>query len=600
MFGPTERYNLADLLRPPSRYRLHCAVGTTYSLEFVSLTALLLAFVDAEPEGEESGNEVDLLRAITRLSKRLAIFADRGSVRTYPHATTNKVCALFDGLVQEAANDEGCFHPKVWVVRYEPRVVADNPSLPTIVRLICSSRNLTSASQWEAFVAIDGRVSTKRSTCKLASQTRAFLNYLKGPKLTEPMATLMTTLERTEFERAKESRDFMELLWQEPNRKLMQELPASGQRALVVSPFVRKTFLTAILDHFSWVTLISTQRELDQIQDDHFHARLAKHEVYVMRDIPGDVDQSTLDLHAKIYIFEGDFGTRTLVGSANASESGWKGHNCEAMIAFSPGIRVERFGKEFLLDEESNLRGWIEKYRRQPCQETDQDKADKEVDKLRRALSRMSVRADFCSSAKTLTLAVDNADDVREILNNQADLQVSVCPLSIFSSPGVALPINELFTSGLIFGLFSVVDLSKFIVFAITHARLSTASCVVLKAETNYDHLLDQRTAGVLQQLLTREKFQEFLRAILYDSVRRADRTSDKHRGANTPNGSFLSGVSLEDVLQSCTEDRTRVEEIDSLLKTFAGTDFIDPDFASFWTSFRSVLLAVGGELSNG
>ncbi len=52
----------------------------------------------------------------------------------------------------------------------------------------------------------------------------------------------------------------------------------------------------------------------------------------------------------------------------------------------------------------------------------------------------------------------------------------------------------------------------------------------------------------------------------------------------------------MEQVLHACTEDRSRVEEIDHLLATFADTDFIDPAFAQFWTTFRSALAEVPGE----
>lgn len=131
MFAPTERYNLADILRPPPRYRLDAAVGTTYSLDFVSLTAMMLAFVDAEPEGDAGGNEVDILRGITRLSERVRVYANRGCIRAYPNAATNKVCGLFDGMIREMAYTVGCFHPKVWVARYEPRRVMGSAQLQT-------------------------------------------------------------------------------------------------------------------------------------------------------------------------------------------------------------------------------------------------------------------------------------------------------------------------------------------------------------------------------------------------------------------------------------------------------------------------------------
>ncbi len=47
-----QRLAMTDALRPPAGYRLGAAIGTTYSLEFDALTAVLLAFSGADCDDE--------------------------------------------------------------------------------------------------------------------------------------------------------------------------------------------------------------------------------------------------------------------------------------------------------------------------------------------------------------------------------------------------------------------------------------------------------------------------------------------------------------------------------------------------------------------
>src|SRR4029453_4381693 len=120
MFEATERQNFLDLLRPPSGYRLEYAVGTTYSLDFIALTAVLLGLVDAEGELEESTiKSIDSLHAVTRLADRVSVFVNRGQISS--PSKVSRVTVLYDRIVREVCLPAGCFHPKVWVTHYRPR-----------------------------------------------------------------------------------------------------------------------------------------------------------------------------------------------------------------------------------------------------------------------------------------------------------------------------------------------------------------------------------------------------------------------------------------------------------------------------------------------
>jgi len=599
MFAPTDRCSLLDILRPPPRYRLDTALGTTYSLDFVVLTAVMLAFVDGEPEATD--NTAETLRSITRLSERVRIFVNRGGTKTYPNVA-NRVSSMFDAMVREVSYDVGCFHPKIWLARYEPRQVPGSRKLPPVVRLVCASRNLSASPHWEAYVGFEGVETDQPANSKLAAQVRSFVQWLSNKENDRRLMPLINALRRTEFATSRECRDDLNFWWQSPGgQHLLDAVPVRGKQALLLSPFVRKTFLERVMDRFEQLTLISTQRELDQIRDEEFHRRLSKHQVYVIREKSQDVDIPSMDLHAKVLAFEGAFGTRTFVGSANASDSAWCGRNCEAVVSFSPGIRVERFRKEFLFDSKGILQGWIEQYQRRAVADTTEDISQRKIDELRRALGLATIHASYSPETSCLTLTASRVEALKEVLESDQKLGVKACPLPLLDSTVALQPVANMLSSGLKFTDIPVADLSKFIAFELTHAELPEPTFIVLNACIDYDELLAARDAALLKRLLTRDKFTEFLAAILFDASRRS---ASRNGHGNSTNGAaaslFFGAASLEDVLESCTEDPSRAEEIDRLLKTFADTGFVDPAFKDFWQAFRSVLVKTAGGSTNG
>ena len=68
MLDPTDRSLLFESLRPPIGYSLDRAVGTTYSLDLLTLLAAPLAFTLFDWEDKEGGPMMDplaLLEALT-------------------------------------------------------------------------------------------------------------------------------------------------------------------------------------------------------------------------------------------------------------------------------------------------------------------------------------------------------------------------------------------------------------------------------------------------------------------------------------------------------------------------------------------------------
>jgi hypothetical protein len=601
MFEPDERQNFLDLLRPPRGYRLESAVGTTYSLDFIALTAALIAFVDAaELEDHSAAATVDSLHAITRLVDRVHIFVNRGQISG--PSKVNRATIFYDRIVREVGLAEGSFHPKIWATFYRPRKTATMTGRPDIVRVICTSKNATAGTCWEAFVACEGEVQGK-SNSPMNTGVRDFLTRLmeSDPDPSPAIRRLRQAISKANFRFAKPLREQSAFLWQWQGRKsLSQYLPIKGRRALIVSPFVRKSFLEDILHRFQKVTVVSTQRELDAIADDAFMAQLRASENRVFVVVPFDSEDggTAMELHAKILIFETEGGSETLIGSANASPSAWKGRNCEAIVKFAPGVSIDHFCDRFIFNEEPTktgvgrpLRGWISEYRRQPYVEDEDERVERRLDGICAGIARLTFRAQYDSKERILRLLLDKveSDQAASFSDWSIAYDMHIGLLSQLHSDDLVQPFATLLEGQIVFKEVGVADLTEFLILRVKHRALGLERRRILKAVANFSQWQEQRDSELLQQLLTRERITAFLRAILFDATLRPPTLQSEKSGsamAPLPASSLLEELSIEDVLRSCTEDPSRIEEINRVLKAFERTDLIDDGFRRFWSTF--------------
>ena len=103
----------------------------------------------------------------------------------------------------------------------------------------------------------------------------------------------------------------------------------------------------------------------------------------------------------------------------------------------------------------------------------------------------------------------------------------------------------------------------------------------------------------MLQKLLTRDSLEVFLKAILFDAIARptvADPPTSNGQHGGKSSVSLWSELSVEDIIRSCTEDTSRIDEINRVLKAFEKTDWIEDEFRQFWATF----VAAEAEARNG
>ena len=111
----------------------------------------------------------------------------------------------------------------------------------------------------------------------------------------------------------------------------------------------------------------------------------------------------------------------------------------------------------------------------------------------------------------------------------------------------------------------------------------------------NFAAFLDARDQELLRSELSATQFAQFLSAVLFDDNHRARNALEsilkrKKKGTGTTTRMF--GICIEDIMQSCTEDASRIHEVSSMMDTFHGLDseghpYIDGDFRAFWTEFQ-------------
>ena len=646
MFLPGNRNEWTSMVRPPDGYRIDGAIGTTYGLDFTALTAILLAILDQQSDRAKWGDHAHLLQAITRLEDRVRVVVHRGQIHADVRPS-NKVFALFDRMVCEAKDVKGNFHPKVWILKYLPRRpidteehakgIATRSPNDAVYRLLCTSRNVTLASTWEAVVCIDGRVAEagEDASMRMGQDVSGFFAQVLATRdaIPDSLGAIVGELQQVAFStEGSKSVQSCEFRWQWPGMPgLIDAVPSGGKIGLIVSPFVRGSFLKRLAQKFNNVIVISCQQELDKLWCDSISALIPLENFWVVKTDHGDDagDDSgdnvpPLNLHAKLLLCEyakhGAVPARTeaWLGSANASDRAWglsalsSSVNCEAMVRFRPGIRPEQFLDQFAYRDcgtdrqlgEALLNGWIEQYQPQAVEEpNDDEKAETLLELAQSEVSASTFHVHFARDADhvALTVSIPRTDEWKAIFSKHEVIRFEVCPLGLADGRPFR-NLKEALEAGIQFDSLSMAQASAFLLIQLTHIKSSRKKQFVVKATTEMDeNFWNERRVAFLRENVNAREFREFLRSILFEGAMQlahvgpgenGDKQLDpetKRRSAISIHG-VLDDFSVEDILHACTQDRSRIEEIDRLLKTFEGTQHVDDVFREFWVNFRQAI----------
>jgi len=333
-----------DALRPPQGYLFDRGIGTTFTLDLLSLLVapLSLALHDVSSAAEALNDPVLLLDGVRQYADRLTLYCQAGYI-AIPRRAVPLFRFLEDMVVEVKAPNGGLFHPKIWLLRYA---------------FLCLSRNMTFSRSWDLILRLDGVLQDREYGYSRNAPLAEFLAALPGfalqpagERAQEAAALFQEEIRKVDFHVpwpfASDGLEFIPLAHRSHRR---YRLDTPKWRNLTISPFLNQSVLEDVLAEGSEQVLLSeaeSLRTIDRATLDRFS------KIYVFNDAamspPEDeqleegqegpaAEDDAADparLHAKLFVFEQGWEARWLIGSANATAAALSGQNVEFMVGMT-------------------------------------------------------------------------------------------------------------------------------------------------------------------------------------------------------------------------------------------------------------------------
>lgn len=407
MLGPRDRALLLEALRPPPGFRLGRAIATTYTLDLLALLTAPLAFTyfDWEDEdGRPSADPLALLEAVRRSAKRLHVFCQGGAIHA-PKQGQVLLAHLEPCVVEVAAPRGGVFHPKVWVLRYEPGPEAEGEAVR--FRLLVGTRNLTFDRSWDTLLRLEGELTSRTRAIRQNRPLASFVAALPG---------LATSSAPPEAEEAAASlaEELLRVRWDLPEKvSELEFLPLGlqnvpwpfevGRRRLALAPFADAWFLERFGGEREDGVVVSRPDSLQEANG----ALGAYAERFVLsadaddeegdeeQDLPSDLELAPPSgLHAKLFVLDDGHKTHVFTGSANATRAAFE-RNVEFMVRLY-GTKLS-LGIEALLgrEEKGGLFDLLEPWKATDAEEDYEKQLRERLERLAEAARRDLAGADL-------------------------------------------------------------------------------------------------------------------------------------------------------------------------------------------------------------
>lgn len=429
MLEPLDRRHLLESLHPPAGYKLDDAIGTTYSLDLMTLLTVPLAFALMDVEGDDGQllqDPLALLEAIRSYANRTHIFCQAGGIYL-PSGNTLFLSHLEDTVHEVVAPKKGgIFHPKIWVLRFEPTY----ENQPVIYRVLVLSRNLTFDRSWDTMLLLEGKLKERERVIRQSNPLGAFVASL-------PQMMLHSSSRRLQRVVKKVSREIRRVRFELPDEFEEMHFHPIGlpdsenwwfdgrlQQMLAVAPFIDPHTASELGDVEGKAILVSRLEQLQQLPS----ASLQRFEkVYFL---PPDAEPEPEDegednppayetlsgLHAKLFVADDGWNARIWTGSSNATTAAMR-KNVEFLVELKG--KKSQCGVDAFLSQRKGETGFIDLLR---VYEPTDDQAN--VDETKVALDR-------CKHQLRMALASSGVDvlvtpcDIPERYNVEVNLPKS-------------------------------------------------------------------------------------------------------------------------------------------------------------------------------
>jgi hypothetical protein len=599
---PHDRRLLLECLRPPEGNQLSFALGTTFTLDLLSLLVCPLSFALFDAWGDEErpgGDPQALLEAVRRYAGRMAVFCQTGQI-SIPAPGQTLFGYLETSVFEVAPKSRGhVFHPKIWLLRFE------SSTRDVTYRLLCLSRNLTFDRCWDTAVVLEGSLRDGEVALPANEPLGDFVAALPtmtvGRTVPQPVRR---TIERIASEVRRVVFDpplgFEEVRFWPIGIDGWNRWPFADeriQRMLVISPYLEERSVRRLSEQGVDHVLIARDEALGRLPSDAL-ARFPR--AFVLSDgadieaqgVAEDVHPEEVvllrGLHAKCYVADDGWKAHVWTGSANATDAAFGG-NVEFLVQLTG--KKSRCGVDAVLGQEKGVISFLDLLQpfapgTVPVDEV-LESLQHRADDVRYAVAKMrfAVRVKPEEAADTFTLRVES----RSALPSWPDTSLRCWPIRFGKGSAVELVGKQVAE----FSSLALEDISSFFAFeaTVTTAGRSASARFVLNLP-----LLDAppgRMDRILRSLLKNRdqllRFLLFLLADTRDGSRNGSILPMLARPPGKENGS-ASGLHLplfEVLVQTLYRDPSRLDHVarlvEDLRRTDEGAALLPESFESVW-----------------
>jgi hypothetical protein len=607
------RQLLFEALRPPPGSTLDSAIGTTFSLDLLTLLTAPLAFTSFDLEdaqGRIIANPLALLESLRRYADRISIFCQAGQIAL--PGRYDRLYTYLEQTVHEvvAPDPDGVFHPKLWVLRFTS---VDAPEQPACYRVLCLSRNLTTDRSWDTILVLDG---TMQATHPHKDANQPLCDFVAAL----PTLAMQPLAEQAMAHIARMREELPSVVFDLPTGfdgltfwplgiegHTTWPFPRTVDRMLVMAPFVSGSCLTRLAGTRQNNILIARPEELHPLRaeqlagfaqvfvlDPTMQTEMAETAGADGTDPPADSADALVGLHAKLYLADQGPRAHIWTGSANATHAAFH-HNVEFLVELA-GAR-EHCGSEALLrrTDEDDLIDMLQPFL-PPTEPATPDPVQQLAHRAETARAVLA-RAPFTVQVET----IDDDDRFQMYLclpdTSRLDLpdgvQVHCWPITV--AEAMAHTFDDTTRPVATFGPISFAALTPFIAFAVVASDgTHTARCRFVRNLPLLGAPEDRPDQIIRDMFANSKDMLRFLLFLLADSgadvapdILRPHAQQNGHHDTHT-NGA-MPGFSpvFEALVRALDRNPARLDEIHRLIhdlpRTAEGDDLLPNGFDAIW-----------------
>ncbi|MCK9313981.1 MAG: phospholipase D family protein [Methanocorpusculum sp.] len=615
MLEPNQRNLYMDEFCPPAGYQTDMAIGTTFSLDLLSLLMAPVNMMKMAYAGQEQllKDPIVVLEALKNTANKLAVFCQQGRIAV-PGVDSRLYSYLESSVVEvQPRSSKGVFHPKVWVLRF----TADNE--PVLYRVVCLSRNLTFDRSWDTMLTLEGELDGSRINA-----------FSRNRPLADFIASLPTLAVRPVNERIQQHIDLLadevlrarfvapqgfneEFSFIPLGIRGYKLSPAFDRhsRLMIMSPFISPEQLQP-LQQGSDNLLITRAESLDALSDQDYEKLLHGVEVMVLEDTGSQTREEMADdqavvnnqqdlftgLHAKLYISEEGWDARLLTGSINATNAAMSGSNVEFAVELTG--RRSTIGINKMLGDDSGKECFFSLL--VPYQRKTEVIDEAESIRLRLEMELETARQKVTASGLSLTVEEGENNTFKLLLgadnwNLDSSMIKAACyPLSL--KPAMARNMGPLLHGEQItFAGLSLVGITVFLVVELEASAEETKSALSMVLNLPVANMPEERDQAIVRSLISnRSAFIRYLMLLLADTEETGWLIGGE--GKSAENGAVgNAGPSftplLETMVKALTRNPEKIDNIDRLVQEIMadpeGGEVLPEGFVDIWGAFMKI-----------